>query len=116
MSKEFLDSRDLQKRIDELEGMAKESSLEEWEHAELDELKKLKEECEDSGWECGITFIIDWHFRQYAEEYAEEVGFIDSRGNNPLFYHIDWDSWAESMKQDYYEIEFQGNTYLYREA
>lgn len=28
--------------------------------------------------------------------------------------NIDWTGIAEDMKQDYSEVEYQGNTYLYR--
>ena len=60
------------------------------------------------------AMIPESEFEDYARDFASEVGYLSSNDedNNPLMMHIDWDSWAEDMKQDYTEVEFDGDTYL----
>lgn len=60
--------------------------------------------------------ILESEFEDYAREFAHDVGWAtsDAEENNPLIMHIDWARWAEAMKQDYSEVEFDGDTYLIR--
>ena len=54
----------------------------------------------------------------YCEDCAYDFGFISSpygkSDTNPLWYHIDWESWADSMSQYYSQIDFDGDTYYWR--
>lgn len=117
MANEFLDSRDLEKELEELlekRDDEDQDDLTEEEQEELKELEELKEECEGYGWEYGINFIADWYFHDYARELAEDCYELDPK--NPLSNHIDWNSWADAVEMDYTEVEFRGTTYQYREA
>ena len=51
---------------------------------------------------------------EYAEELAEECGYLD-RIPDFLRNHIDWeDVWTCELRFDYSEWQFQENTYLFR--
>jgi hypothetical protein len=57
--------------------------------------------------------IAESDFVEYAQELAEDIGAIDRNAKWPL-HHIDWAAAAEDLKQDYQEVEFDGDTYLVR--
>lgn len=57
--------------------------------------------------------IRDDKFEDYAEEFADSIGAIDSSVSWPLN-RIDWEAAAEELKQDYQEVEFGDHTYLIR--
>ena len=51
---------------------------------------------------------------EYAEELAEECGYLD-RIPDFLRNHIDWEAvWNCELRYDYSEVQFQENTYLFR--
>ncbi len=62
------------------------------------------------------AMIPDYEFEEYCREMASDFGYLNSESgaDNPLMNHIDWDGWAEDVKHDYMEIEFDGGTYLIR--
>jgi|AACY02.16.fsa_nt_gi hypothetical protein len=104
---DIIDSRDVLERIDDLEGTEFEDEQE-----ELSALRELALECEGvSDWEHGTALIRDSYFVSYAEELAEDL--YDMNQGWP-FCHIDWDAAAETLKQDYINVEFDGTTYWVR--
>lgn len=110
----YLDSRDLEEELQELEEL-KENG-EEYDEERFKAIQELKEECESYGWDCGICFIPDYQFEDYAQELAEDCYLGADMKNNPLINHIDWESWANSVEMDYSSVDFEGTTYLWREA
>jgi len=103
-----------------LEETAKEAreALEEWDAENGDELKALKDFCEEgesnsSDWQHGETLIHEDYFQEYAQQFADDIGAIDAKAHWPIC-HIDWEAAAEALKQDYAEIEWDGETYLIR--
>jgi len=114
----FLDSRDLEKELEELQEREddKNNPLDEYEKESLKELEELKEECENYGWEYGIIFIADWNFEEYCRELADDCYIFGDMNTNPLINHIDWKSWADAVEIDYSNVEFRGTNWLYREA
>lgn len=42
-------------------------------------------------------------FTDYAREWAQGSGYIDN--NNPLLDYVDWEAYADNMKQDFTEVE-----------
>ena len=114
----YLDSRNLQKRINELEELKGRLSdegdpLNEEEQGELGNLVNLKEEVGDGGWDFGITFIPEDEFGDYAREFAEDVGAISNDAQWPATC-IDWEQAANELKHDFSNVEYDGETYLYR--
>jgi len=122
-SMDYIDSRDVLERIeeleDELENLDPEASgldVEEIEE-ELELLNSLKDEWgDDESFEWGIQFIHEDYFEDYARELAWELGYItnDKEWQWP-YSHINWSAAAEELKIDYQEIDFDGVTYYGRE-
>jgi len=104
-----LDTRDIIKRIEELEA---EDELDEADKEELTQAKALIEEIGDEA-ESGVYLIEEDNFEDYAQELAEDTGAIGKDNQWPLSC-IDWEWAARELKMDYTEIEYNGETYLYR--
>ena len=107
---DILDSRDL---LDELKTLDKEDDEE-----RIEAIEELIEEVGKEDFEFGVTFIRENFWVEYCEDFAYECGYLDSpygaSDTNPLWYHIDWESWADSMAQDYDQIKFDGDNYYWR--
>lgn len=106
----ILDSRDLAKRLEELQD-ERETLLEEWDNdnkEELDELENL--ESEISEWSYGATLIDESDFVEYCEEMLEDIG--DLPRDMPSYIVIDWDATADNLKADYTTVTYQGTDYL----
>jgi hypothetical protein len=83
---------------------------------ELTQLLGLQKDAEGySDWQDGATLIRDSYFTEYAEEFAEDIGAIDSnlRDNWP-YTCIDWKQAAIELQMDYTSVEFSGVTYWIR--
>jgi len=93
-------------------------TLTEWDNSdEADELRiltKLADEGSNSSddWTYGATLIRDDYFTEYAEELVKDIG--DLPQNIPSYIVIDWEATAENLKQDYTEVDFDGETYWIR--
>lgn len=115
---EYLDTRNLAKRLEELESEledwqennedASDEEFEDWE--ELTELRDLESKIPE--WQHGETLIPESEFVDYVEELLKDIGYLAS--DIPWFIEIDWERTAENVKQDYAKVEYQGNTYLVR--
>jgi len=93
-----------------------EQELADWDDA--DEYRALKELCEEAegysgDWPHGATLIRDSYFTEYAQKLAENIGAITRDIAWPAC-HIDWEEAADSLKQDYTSVEFDGVTYWVR--
>ena len=128
----YLDTRDLEKRREELQdeldsleealndaieahedGAEELLELQEWKEEnqeELDELTSLSEEI--SEWQDGATLIPGDEFTEYCQELLEDIG--DLPKDMPWYIVIDWEATADNLKADYTEVEYQGTTYLVR--
>ena len=122
---EYLDTRDLQKRLDELEGVIEDymeekeleeldnesNAFEDWvDYEELLELREMADEIPE--WQYGETLIPEDEFVDYCEELCKDVGDLPSE--IPWYIEIDWEKTAENIRVDYSECKYQGTTYLYR--
>ena len=54
------------------------------------------------------TLIPEQEWENYCQDMAEDLGFIQA--GSPLSSHVDWEGWAEAMKQDYEELELDCET------
>lgn len=123
-SEDYLDSRDIQERIDWLE--SDDASADKWENKEIEEFQEelkaladLKTQCVDSfgqsSWEFGAQFIRESYFEDYAQELAEDIGAINSEASWPNSC-IDWEQAARELSMGYTSLDFDGVEYLAREA
>ena len=82
---------------------------------ELAELEALKEEIEsdsDEGFEYGIQLIHESDIDDYLNEMLVDCGYIPK--DMPSWIVIDWQATYDNMKEDYNEIELNGNTFYIR--
>jgi hypothetical protein len=56
--------------------------------------------------------IAESCFTDYAREFAEDIGLTDREGTLAPF--VDWQRWADHIRQDYTEVTFAGATFLRR--
>ena len=95
-----------------------EEEIESWKSDFENELKQIEEidtiENECSEFSFGETLIDEDDFEEYCQEFIEDCGYISKDMPMIISNNIDWTGIADDMKQDYSEIEYQGNTYLYR--
>lgn len=123
-TQDYIDSRDVINRIDELEAMR-----DEWieyqqgegeeedtpepfgkeEQDELDELLELQSECDYGDWRYGETLISDRVIDDYLDDMIRDCYAIPDL---PSFMSIEIDYAA--LKMDYTEIEFRGETFYIR--
>ena len=95
-----------------------------WSSEESDELTSLEtiladlagsggDEQWDGDW-YPLTLIADWHFKDYAQELADDLD--GSAIDNAIwpFTCIDWERAARELRMDYTSTEIDGNTYWYR--
>jgi antirestriction protein len=78
------------------------------------EIDELENDVDNGEFEFGTTLIEEDSFEDYCEEFVEDSGYINRDIPSLIRNNIDWKGIAEDMKQDYSEVEFRGDTYLYR--
>ena len=105
------DSRDIQERISELEALGGE--IDESDKEELVGLLAFKEDVDSPEWDCGITFINEADFEDYAREFAQDIGAISNDAQWPATC-IDWEEAARELLIDYSPVDFDGITYYFR--
>lgn len=95
--------------------------LDEDETAELATLEGVLDQLKGYGgmaqWEGDwypITLVRQGDFEDFARQEAEELGAISGNETWPLN-HIDWAAAAKELEQDYSEVDFDGESYLYRD-
>lgn len=138
----YLDTRDLETEREDLKQQVLESFLESFPHYEditdtfedirfeeeeieswkedwLDEIVSITdiEKLEDevgSEWKYGVTLIDEDDFEDYCQDFVEDCGYISKDTPQLIKNNIDWSGIADDMRQDYSEITFKGETYLYR--
>ena len=96
-----------------------EDLLEEWQNTTSDgeehkSIIDLEEEINSSEWTYGLQLIADSYFETYAREFAEDIGAISGDERWPATC-IDWEKAASELQYDYSSVEFDGETYWYRE-
>jgi len=120
----YLDSRELNERLEELEAIERsldpeqdesasgEGSLGEEEREELDTLRELRDEVGDE-WSYGATLIPEEEFEDYARDFAQGFGAVSDDAAWPCTC-IDWKQAAQELAMDYTSVEYDGTTYLVR--
>ena len=122
LGQDILYSREIIKRIEELEGERDEYTeddeftIEQWLDDMPEDAKELAalKEFENAGvadWLHGETFILESYFTTYARQIAEDCEDIPDHWP---FTTIDWDTAAKVLRPDYTEVEAGGYTYYVR--
>lgn len=113
---DLIDSREINDRVEYLKALADDPYIEmdEDEAVELGALLNLVGQGESlPDWEYGVTLVRDSYFTVYAEQLAEELDLINPDATWPAN-HIDWESAAEELQQDYTSLSFDGVDYWAR--
>ena len=131
---QYLDTRDLAAELDDLARREEEArdmrvnpqdytdeeraglpdvELTDEEAERLAALRELESEIPD--FRDGETMVPVEDFRDYAEELADDLGYMqDAKANDWPFRHIDWQAAADELAQDYTEVEWEGTAYYVR--
>jgi hypothetical protein len=112
-SMEYIDSRSVIERIAEL---TDNNSLSDEEKAELASLESLKEECQPycGDWEYGALLIHEDKFAEYAQDlFRDTTDLSTATLDRWPFNCIDWSKAAQELAQDYFSVEFDGETYYF---
>lgn len=117
-SENIIDSRDVIARIEYLEYL-KEDETVEWEGTnEAEELEKLQALADEASgaddWSYGATLIRDSYFTEYVQELCKDIGDLPAELPWYIEAHIDWDGVATDIAQDYISVDFDGVTYWVR--
>lgn len=59
-----------------------------------------------------VTLIHEDYFTEAMRELVEDIG--DLPNGAPPYLVIDWEATADNLRADYSEVEYDGETYLYR--
>ena len=136
----ILDTRDLSKRREELKEEILDSFLENFPHYqemtesfedirfEEEEIQSWKEDFEDelkeieeidtienelgSEFDYGVTLVDVDDWEEFVEQDLKDLDYIPK--DFPSWIEIDWEATANNVRQDYTEVEYQGNSYLGR--
>ena len=136
----ILDTRDLSKRREELKEEILDSFLENFPHYqemtesfedirfEEEGIQSWKEDFEDelkeieeidtienelgSEFDYGVTLVDVDDWEEFVEQDLKDLGYIPK--DFPSWIEIDWEATANNVRQDYTEVEYQGNSYLGR--
>lgn len=84
------------------------------EGGEYQSIVNLEEEINSREWNSGLQLIADSYFETYAREFAEDIGAISGDERWPATC-IDWEKAASELQIDYSCVDFDGETYWYRE-
>lgn len=122
-SLDYFDSRDVVERVAKIE------SLPDWSRdAELrlerlvlvGVLEELLEHFPADKWgdvrtdvNCGVSGFAEHYAEEYAEELAYDTGAVERGSWVERF--IDWGEVADSLKEDYCEVEILGSTFYLRD-
>ena len=124
MRSNIIDTRDLIKRADEIEGDL--VNLDEDHHDyeddkkelqdELDEINAILKEVEGYAGDSprdGVMLVADSYWVSYAQELAEEIGAVNANASWPNN-HIDWKAAADDLQQDYTSVDIGGEDWWFR--
>lgn len=122
-SERYIDSRDMEEAIVELEAMEEaakegESDSESGSDAMDEDLaallaapREVRDSC-GSEWRHGVQYIRRSEWVEYAQQLAEDVGAIDNDAKW-LACHIDWQAAADALEQGYSTIDIGNEEFLY---
>jgi hypothetical protein len=108
----YLDVEELADELDELrDRFVDDEEIDEDRLRELTQLEReLGGDLHIAGRDRG-PFISDTTFEEYAIELAEDIG---PKMDGWPYDYIDWERAADALKQDFYNVDFEGETYWYR--
>lgn len=97
---------------------AAKAALVEWDESNAEELAALEALASEAAdyapdWPYGETLIRDSYWLEYAQQFADDIGAINSEASWPNNC-IDWERAARELQMDYTAVDFDGVTYWIR--
>jgi hypothetical protein len=77
---------------------------------ELNELRVMRDEIPE--WGYGETLVPEDEWERYVEELCVDCGYISK--DFPGWIEIDWSATADNVAMDYSMVNYQGESYYYR--
>lgn len=112
-----IDSRHVIELIEDLEQEVTDDTITREDMRDLDTLRALASKGEDyaEDWQYGATLVHIDYFTDYVKEFVSETDG-EVLENMPDFLRdaIDWEIVAESLMDDYTELDYEGVTYYAR--
>lgn len=112
---EYIDSRDVCERIEELESLeaASDEGLDEDDAEELAQLLELAEQGENiEDWNFGATLIRETYWSDHVREMASDYGWVAD--DSFISHYIDWEKLEDDLLADYTHVTFDGVTFYAR--
>jgi hypothetical protein len=115
LTADIIDVRDIIARIEEIEDNGNGADKIEHNHliSIMDDLEGLGGDEQWRGEWYPVTLIRDSYFKDYAQEFAEDIGAVKSDAEWPHTC-IDWEHAARELQYDYTSIEIDDVTYWTR--
>jgi hypothetical protein len=82
------------------------------EKEKLAELESLADEVDE--WQYGACLVNEDYWEDYCRELCTDIGDLPKDLPAYIENNIDWVGVSQDLKADYSEIQYQGETYLYR--
>ena len=82
------------------------------EYNSIREINELESDMSSCEWSYGLTLIPEDDFEDIIKQDLKDCGYISK--DLPSWIEIDWEATANNIKVDYGEVEFRGETYLFR--
>jgi hypothetical protein len=83
------------------------------EYNSIIEIDELESDISSREWGYGLTLIPENDFEDFVEQDLKDCGYISK--DLPSWIEIDWEATSDNVKQYYSEVNFRGETYLYRD-
>ncbi|WP_439132419.1 hypothetical protein [Polaribacter sp.] len=77
---------------------------------EIEEINEIENDCSEFYY--GETLINENYFEEYVKDLLTDCGYISK--DFPHWVEIDWNSTAENVQQDYSQCDYQGETFYFR--
>jgi len=81
---------------------------------EIEDIDDLEDEINNGEFDYGTTLIPEDYFVEYCKDLVSDIGDLPRDLPSYIENNIDWDGVADDLRMDYSEVEFRGETYLYR--
>lgn len=105
-----MDTRDLSDELDELD----ETAPDERDDDRATLIQELADEIGEVSFRDGVELVREDDFEDYARQLAEDIGAVPDEYRWPTSC-IDWTQAAHELSMDYTSVNFDGETYLYRD-
>tara|TARA_R110000744_G_scaffold375219_1_gene488545 strand:+ start:336 stop:701 length:366 start_codon:yes stop_codon:yes gene_type:complete len=107
-SQSIVSSDEISERIEEIREENDRTKENEEELKALIAIRKEGKNISDD-WQHGVSLISETYFTEHAQDYVNDTGEVDT--NSVIYDYIDWEGFADTMKEDYSGIMIDGTAF-----